>query len=63
MQVDLPISPIALFDLGSLDLLSEQGQLAMLAAGVDSRVTNVFRAEDIPDTRRPGYDRLKEDLP
>jgi hypothetical protein len=48
---------------GALDLLSEQAQLAMLAAGVDSRVTIVFRAEDIPDTRRPGYDGLKEDLP
>ena len=25
--------------------------------------TNAFRAEDIPDTRRPGYDGLKEDSP
>jgi len=48
---------------GPLDLLNERPQLAILAAEVDPRGTKPFLAEDIPDTRRPGYDGLKEDLP
>jgi len=35
----------------------------MLAAEIDSRITNVFRAEDIPDSGQPGYDGLTEDSP
>jgi hypothetical protein len=48
---------------GALELRSEHARLAMLAEMVDSHVTDRFRAEDIPDTRRPGYDGLKEDSP
>jgi hypothetical protein len=35
----------------------------VLAVEVDPRGTNVFLADDIPDSRQPGYDGSKEDLP
>jgi hypothetical protein len=38
-------------------------RLAVLAVEVDPRGTNVFLADDISDSRQPGYDGLKEDLP
>ena len=48
---------------GAPDLVHERAKLAMLAVEADPRGTNVFLADDIPDSRQPGYDGLKEDLP